>query len=52
MKSGINTQGLKFLELKKFDEDVKVLALNNCFRIRGTLGIVLQKLICKKERRT
>jgi hypothetical protein len=28
IESGINTQGLKFLELKKFDEAIKVLALN------------------------
>ena len=28
IESGINTQGLKFLELKKFDEAIKVLTLN------------------------
>jgi tetratricopeptide (TPR) repeat protein len=28
IESGINTQGLKFLELKKFDEAIEVLALN------------------------
>ncbi len=28
IESGINTQGLKFLELKKFDEAIKVLDLN------------------------
>jgi tetratricopeptide (TPR) repeat protein len=28
IESGLNTQGLKFLELKKFDEAIKVLVLN------------------------
>ena len=28
IESGINTQGLRFLELKKFDEAIKVLTLN------------------------
>jgi tetratricopeptide (TPR) repeat protein len=28
IESGINTQGLKFMELKKFDEAIKVLTLN------------------------
>ena len=28
IESGINTQGVKFLELKKFDEAIKVLSLN------------------------
>jgi tetratricopeptide (TPR) repeat protein len=28
IESGINTQGLKFLELKKFDEAIKVLTIN------------------------
>ena len=28
MSQGINTQGLKFLELKKFDEPIKILSLN------------------------
>jgi tetratricopeptide (TPR) repeat protein len=28
IESGLNTQGLKFLELKKFDEAIKVLTLN------------------------